>query len=162
MFPDANLDVLTVSETWLNKSVSSGSVTLDGYTMFRQDRDLKAAKKKRGGGLLTYVHSEHAVNCEPLLGIGKSNGDIEAQWIMIHRPHCKNVVVGNVYRPPAGKLKIFLDYLDTCLKGFDMGNYIMGDMNVDYKNKSSNEYKKMNFLYQVKWTNTSYRQYYEK
>ena len=149
MFSGLNLDVLTISETWLNKSVSSGSVALNYYTLYRQDRNFATVKKKRGGGLLTYIRTDHAVNSEPLPDNMKSNQDIEAQWTMIHRPHCKNVIVGNVYRPPAGKLKNFLEHLDGCLRGFDLEKvdvYILGDMNVNYKNKTSNDYKKLNFF----------------
>ena len=140
---------MTISETWLNKSVNTGSVSITGYTVFRQDRNLENVKKKRGGGLLTYVRSDLIADSEPLLSIGRTDKDVEAQWTMIHRPHCKNIIVGNVYRPPTGNLKSFLDYLDTCLKGFDMGKseiYIMGDMNVDYKNQSSNEFKMISFF----------------
>ena len=149
MLLKSNLEVITLSETWLNNSVSSISLSLDDYKLFRQDRNHVLVNKKKGGGLLTYVRNDLAADCEPLVDISTATKDIEAQWSQITRPHCKNVVVCNVYRPPTGKLDNAIKYLDECLKGFDLGKvevYIMGDMNVNYKNKSAVDFKKLNFF----------------
>ena len=149
MFHESNLDVITLSETWLSEDVNSKSVTLEDYILYRQDRDFKAVAKKRGGGLLTYIRKEHAADCEPLDDYNKANGDIEAQWSIIYRPHCKNVVICNVYRPPTGNLANAISYLDEMLKMFDMDKtevFIMGDLNVNYKCKSSKDFKKLNFF----------------
>ena len=146
---ESNLDVIRFSETWLNKAVNSKSVALQNYILYRQDRDLNVVAKKRGGGLLTYIKKEHAADSEPLDDYNKSNGDIEAQWSIIYRPHCKNVVICNVYRPPTGNLEKALSYLDEMLRMFEMDKfeiYVMGDMNVNYKNKLSKNFKKLNFF----------------
>ena len=97
MLADVDLDVKSISETWLNESVSSKSVELDRYRLYRQDRDFSGVAKKRGGGLLTYIHADHAANSEPLLELSTASKDIEAQWSIIHRPHCKDTVICNVY-----------------------------------------------------------------
>ena len=149
MFQDSNIDVITFSETWLKDSVNTVTVELDGYKILRQDRDFARVKKKRGGGLLTYIRTMHAAECEELTELSKNNGDIEAQWTAVHRPHCKNVIVCNVYRPPNGRLLKAIGYLDECLKSLDLSKvevYILGDMNVNYKNKVSKEFKKLNFF----------------
>ena len=106
-------------------------------------------RKKGGGGLLTYVREDHASNCEPLVEINWSTGDIEAQWSIIYRPHCKNVIVGNIYRPPNGNLKRAITYLEECLLSLELDTvdlFILGDLNVNYKNKLSADYKKLNFF----------------
>ena len=41
MFHNSNMDVITLSETWLTEAVNSRTVELENYTLFRQDRDLK-------------------------------------------------------------------------------------------------------------------------
>ena len=149
LFENSKLDLFTLSETWLNDSVNSQSVGIKGYVLYRQDRDLHAVAKKRGGGLLTYVREDHAASSEQLDELNKSNENIEAQWSIIYRPHCKNVVIGNIYRPPNGNLKKAIDYLEECLLSLDMDTmelFIMGDLNVNYKNKLSVEYKKLNFF----------------
>ena len=114
MFHEMNLDVITFSETWLNDAVNSKTVALEDYILYRLDRDFRSVKKKRGGGLLTYIHKSHAADCEPLDDYNKSNGDIEAQWSIIHRPHSKIVVVCNIYRPPSGDLVKAISYLEGC------------------------------------------------
>ena len=74
MTTDLSLDVLTVSETWLNSSISSASVALEGYTLYRQDRETKTSKggTKRGGGLLTYIRYKYSADCEPLADMNSS------------------------------------------------------------------------------------------
>ena len=44
---------MTISETWLNTSVTSGEIKLDDYKVFRLDR-----LHKRGGGVCAYVRTE--------------------------------------------------------------------------------------------------------
>ena len=46
----SKLDVITLSETWLNGSVNTKTVDIEEYVLHRQDRNFKNVKKKRGGG----------------------------------------------------------------------------------------------------------------
>ena len=147
---DAQLDVVTLSETWLNTAVHSATIKLNGYVEYRQDRHFMV--NKRGGGLITYVKDKYAADCEELLDLNKSNPDIEAQWTIMHRPHCKDVILCNVYRPPSGKLDRAISYLNDCVKSLDLGKmeiFILGDLNVNYKNQSSPEFKKIRFFNQA-------------
>ena len=149
MFLESKLDVITISETWLNMVTSSNSLTLQDFVMYRQDRNLNVVKKKRGGGLLTYIAARHAASSEPLTDISKSNADIEAQWSIIYSPKSKNVVICNVYRPPTGNVKKAIDYLEDCLGDFDLAKtdvFITGDMNINYLNKSSTDFKRLQFF----------------
>ena len=114
------LVVFTISESWLKPHLDTSLFEIDGYKLFRQDRKSNTGKGKRGGGLITYVNNKHASSCETLDTLGVSNENIEAHWIYIHRPNCKNVITCNLYRPPSGDLAKAIAYLD--------------DMNVDYKN----------------------------
>ena len=105
--------------------------------------------KKKGGGLLTLINTKYAANSEELLDLSRSTADIEVQWIIIHREHCKDVVVGNVYRPPSGKLVKVIKYLNDCLGALNLTKvevFIMGEMNVNCKNQTSNELKKLSFF----------------
>ena len=68
-----------------------------------------------------------------------SNANLEVQWILIHREHCKNVLVGNEYRPPNGHLTKAIKCLNDCIKTVNLGNtdiLILGDMNVNLKKVS--------------------------
>ena len=148
---DSPIDVITMSESWLKQHLHSGLISIEGYETFRQDRGSKFRLKKRGGGLLTYVNMKHSSHCEPLLDLGVSDENIEAQWTLIHRPHCKNVMVCNAYRPPNGNLDKAVKYLSDCLSQLNLSKlnlFIMGDLNINYKNKTSGNYKKLHFLIQ--------------
>ena len=162
LLANSTIDVVMISESWLKPHLHSGLVSIDGFQVFRQDRVSKMSEcksktksksklSKRGGGLLTFVNVKHSSFCEPLEDLCTSNENIEAQWILIHRPNCKNVVIGNVYRPPNGKLDKATRYLDDCLKTVNMSKvnvFILGDLNVNFKNRSSDNYKKLHFLTQ--------------
>ena len=147
---DKSIDIFSVSETWMRPHLGTQLVELQGFQAFRLDRGSNSTKK-RGGGLLTYVNAKHAVNCESLGDLNRSNEDIEAQWVLIRRPHCKNIVTCNVYRPPNGNLDKAIQYLEGCVKTLSLGKinmFMMGDMNINYKNKSAPAYKKFHFFSQ--------------
>ena len=151
LLSDSNIDVFTVSETWLKKHLVSDLIEIKGYRAYRLDRESGKARGKRGGGLLTYINEKHGSSCEFQEELSVSNTNIEAQWTFIHRPHCKNVVICNAYRPPNGDLQKALTYLDDCLKTINLFKtdvFIVGDLNVNYKNKSSPAYKKIKFFAQ--------------
>nr|CAH7758501.1 unnamed protein product [Callosobruchus chinensis] len=44
-----NIDLLAISETWLNEKIETSYVTIDGYTFLRRDRG------SRGGGVGLYI-----------------------------------------------------------------------------------------------------------
>jgi hypothetical protein len=46
---DNNFDIVALSETWLTKDTNSQTVSFDGYTLFRKDR------QNRGGGVDMYT-----------------------------------------------------------------------------------------------------------
>ena len=59
------MDILGLSETWLNRKVPDSLVTVSGYAHFRQDRQsfnpLKGARKEnKGGDLILYVRESLA------------------------------------------------------------------------------------------------------
>ena len=148
-FIDSNIAVLTFSESWLKDHISSGLVSIQGYALLRQDRDLSRTVKKRGGGLLTYLNTETCPSYKPLTKHSVSESYIEAQWTQINRENCKNIVICNIYRPPEGDLDKALKYLNTCLKSINRSKsdlYILGDLNVDYSDKKAQSCKKLIFF----------------
>ena len=150
-FLGLNLDVLAFSESWLKPYLNSKLIALDGFDVFRLDRSSGARTKKRGGGLLLYVNHKHSSDCESLDELNVSNENMEAQWILIHRAHCKNIVICNMYRPPNGDLAKAVKYLDDCIRTINtvkVDVFLLGDLNVNYKNTSSPDYKKLHFFAQ--------------
>ena len=134
-------DVLGICETWLNPSMTSQMVSLHGHKMFRLDRTMD----KRGGGIAIYVNDRlFEYSCV----IGKycsSNADIEQLWISIKEPDCRNKIIGLVYRPPAGNVETCLSdvraNLDDIHDSENAEITVMGDLNVNYKNRNSSHFK---------------------
>ena len=86
-----------------------------------------------------YTHEKHNI----------SNRNIECQWLTIVNKHFKNILIGNIYRPPDGKLDIAIKAVNTSLKALRKQReeiLILGDFKVDYKNKSTPNYKKVLFF----------------
>ena len=137
LLTDSKIDILTISESWLKPHIPTDVVKIQGFSAHRLDRQARGKGLKRGGGLITYINNKHSSAHEPLTEL---NENIEAQWSLLHRANCKNVVVCNVYRPPAGDLVKAMSYLDDCLKTINLSRihlFLLGAMNVNFKNKSS-------------------------
>ena len=83
-----NCNIMMITETWLNDSVESGEVYIDGYSMYRTDR-----VGRQRGGVCIYIKSNIPVS--PILQF--SNGAVE---IMILKIPLWDMVLGAIYRPP--------------------------------------------------------------
>ena len=150
---DSGINILTISETWLQSHLNNSLVAIEGFQSFRLDRNCKrrSGSTKRGGGLISYVCTKYASSCEPIVDSDVSNEHIEAQWLYIHNENCKDVVVCNAYRPPQGDLKKAVTYLETGLNAFNIDKvdiFLLGDLNINYKNKRSPDYKRFSFFVQ--------------
>ena len=144
------VDALTISQSWLKGALSTKLFDIDGYKLFRLDRGNCEANKKKGGGLVTYVSEKHAPLSSTMVNLNISTRHLEAQWVKIERPKCRDIVIGNMYRPPSGNLNLAIEYMDETLKSLNlqkMDVFLMGDLNVNFKNKKSADFKKINFLF---------------
>ena len=54
-----SMDVLTVSETWLDINVLDSEIDLPGYNLLTKDR-----KNRSGGGIATFIKNTFAYNHE--------------------------------------------------------------------------------------------------
>ena len=117
-----NIDILGVTETWLDSGISDGEVHVDGYGMHRLDRG-----GRRGGGVCIYYRNNLPVKPRPDL----SNPDVEAAWLEI----CSKdrVVFGCLYRPPQARADLWEDIDDMLSASTTMQNDVIlcGDFNVD-------------------------------
>lgn len=84
-----NIHVLALSETHLDNSFDNSVLAVDGYNLYRRDRD------KHGGGIALYVKENIAVF--PRNDI--MCADIEILWLQIQMAHSKPFLVGCCYRP---------------------------------------------------------------
>lgn len=52
LLDEENIKILNLSESWLDKDVTNSMLRIEQYKIHRLDRQ----KRKKGGGLCTYVH----------------------------------------------------------------------------------------------------------
>ena len=107
---DANtIDVITLSETWLNNSVPDCVLTLPGFQpILRRDH-----QGDGGGGVAIYCRDSLAVTPRPDLD-DPDLQDVSMLWVQIHIDN-RSVLVGTYYRPPgqlASKRDAFIDSLN--------------------------------------------------
>jgi exonuclease III len=122
----AKVDILCLTETWLDESICDNDIMIDGYTLFRKDRE------GRGGGVAIYVRND--VNF-----IDKSvtlKNDIEAVLIeVVTKTNDPNILLSCLYRPPNSSTEIFDNIVDYIEALFSQGKEVvlLGDLNYDYK-----------------------------
>ena len=118
-----NLDIIGVAETFLNDKISQSEIGIDGYTIYRRDRnELKGGK---GGGVILYIkngivsYENHEVN--------KSKS--ESVWCKIRVDKCNDMTIGVCYKSQVAneeELKELYEAINVASKGSVL---IMGDFN---------------------------------
>ncbi len=119
---DRNIDILCISETWLQANTPDGYVDIPNYKIFRCDNG-------RGGGVCTYVHntlSPSIIN----LDVQRPTG-VEDVWVKVQCRKLPAIITGCVYRHPKA-LVLSFDYIQdafrmVCLR--DKSVFILGDFN---------------------------------
>lgn len=130
------LDVLTISETWLHKSIDNSCIQMNEYSIFRQDREGPLIRKTKGGGLLTYVSKKYQVDSNLHGYLNCCNEDLEAQVLELRRDKYKRAIIVNLYRPPSGNHNSFLEQITTLIGALNSLRYhdlfFIGDLNLDH------------------------------
>ena len=137
---DSGLDTICISETWLKNGLHSNYINIPGYIVTRLDRLWSEnGNLKKGGGICMYIKDSIQYSDYELCHLNNSSVDIEIQWITIKNNNNRPMYVANIYRPPQGNMKTFIDYLRTCLNTFDdkyrKDIFLIGDFNIDVKKK---------------------------
>lgn len=118
------IDILAVSETHLNSYFQDSELIINGYSIYRKDRN------KFGGGVTIYIHCHFP--CKVRYDLIKDN--IEAIWIQMHLPHLKPFLAGCCYRAPNSNVE-YLDTLCEMMYHITEENreiYLLRDSNVDW------------------------------
>ena len=122
-------DVLTLSETWLNSSITDLELEIPGYDLYRVDRNTKP-----GGGVGVYAWQTYKVKVLDDISNISDNG-LHQLWINLQVRNLKSIVICTVYRPPDTPLTCFDTYLTPSLITASLQNkpiYILGDGNSRY------------------------------
>lgn len=140
-----NLNVITLSETWLSSDIPSAHLDLGEYEISRLDRTTGS----RGGGLLTLVKKSGGTifDIDKYKPLCISNRDAEIQISGLKLGHAKKMLITNCYRPPSGKVDQFIGSLLSILDQIphldEFEILICGDFNIPYNKLSSPGYKKL-------------------
>ena len=122
------IDVLTVSETWLNTSVTNKEIEIEGYKLHRLDR-----LHKKGGGVCAYIRKDiKSLVLKDLSYISETN--FHQLWIKLQHKKSKSLLVCVSYRPPDSPLDCFEKYFKpNYVHALTMGKLIilLGDLNCD-------------------------------
>ena len=126
-------DVIIISETWLNNSVPTAAINVDGFSVIRQDRHANSIKK--GGGICIYVRNHYTY--EVLENVSAITPDYEMVGIKMKIDNIKPFHIIGTYRPPTGNMTRYMEKLSDSLEIINLDRtelFIMGDMNIDYNN----------------------------
>ena len=128
-----SFSVIGLSETWLSSNMNL-PFAIHGYDFIVNNR-----VKKSGGGVALYL--SHCFKYTVLDELNLMNVFIESLFVEITVPHCKNIIVGIIYRPPNSNSNDFLTCLSTLLSNTLFANkdaFIMGDFNFDLLKHATN------------------------
>ena len=138
-----------MSETWLDGRVEERLTSVPNYKLIRLDRQVKRndGSTKSGGGVAIYCKKHLDLDANKFCHFNISNKDLEIQWVLLKRPNTKNIIIGNVYRPPDGNAnEAFKLINDTMIEIDNIHKFeilLLGDFNIDYKNDKVPIYKAM-------------------
>ena len=118
--------MLTLSETWLNSSITNLVLEIPGYNFYRIDRNTKT-----GGGVGVYVLQTYKVKVFDDLSNISDNG-LHQLWINLQVRNLKSIIICTIYRLPDSPLICFDTDLTPSLITASLQNkpiYILGDGN---------------------------------
>lgn len=142
-----SINVLSLSETWLNSHTESVIMQIDGFKLYRHDRNRGTDTRPiKGGGLALYIDDECIVDETKYSHLNTSNPSIEMQIVLVKRGTDKSSIILNVYRPPSGNQDEFQLSIDSTLQEINTDRfadiYLLGDVNLNHHSAHKSEYTK--------------------
>lgn len=141
-----DLQVLAVSETWLDSSISDNEVALPGFQLFRSDRPCSPRCPCRNGNQCRKAGGV-AVFAKANLGFSKEAvppSSTEMLWLRSRRDrNNRTFLLGCMYRPPSESVNFWQDIEQAVsyTEGEDI--VLVGDLNVDFLTTTTNAYVNM-------------------
>ena len=116
----SNAAVIGITETKLDNTVYDSEVTIDGYSIVRNDRN------RKGGDVACYIRSNICYSRRTCL-----SDNLENIFIDLLFPKTKPISIGILYKPP--RQTRFLEQMVTDFESLELNNelYILGDFNID-------------------------------
>ena len=125
------LDIFTVSETWLDSTVSDIEVEFPGFHFHRLDRNIQT-----GGGVCIFTKQGFKVERLHELSYIAASG-LHMLWVKIQIRNWRSFLVCTVYKPPDTSTLCFdTDLSETLVKALSLNKpiSILGDLNCNMLN----------------------------
>ena len=125
------LDIFTVSETWLDSTVSDIEVGFPGFHFHRLDRNIQT-----GGGVCIFTKQGFKVERLHELSYIAASG-LHMLWVKIQIRNWRSFLVCTVYKPPDTSTLCFdTDFSETLVKALSLNKpiFILGDLNCNMLN----------------------------
>lgn len=127
-----NFDIICLTETWLNSSISSSELFDGRYMVFRRDRESSSSVKREGGGVLIAINKHFNI-----LHKRSWQTDAEDLWISFSLTENSNTKfnLGLIYLPPDISQDLFSRCVNNCKNvclssHSQTQNLILGDFNL--------------------------------
>ena len=124
-------DVLTISESWSDNSVTNLELEIPGYDLYRVYR-----YDKKGSGVCVYILQNYKT--EVLSDIsGISDAGFNQLWIKVQVRNLSSLVICTIYRPPDVTVRCFDTDLTPSFIAASLHNkpiHILGDLNCNLLN----------------------------
>ena len=144
LMKDRSYDILALSESWLNSTVTNAEVEIEGFKLTRLHR-----LGKTGGGVCVYSKSSIKVKClKKITGI--SEFGFHQLWMLIQLRKLRSILLCVTYRPDYCPTSTFHDiFMENYLHALTLGKEIIvvGDLNFDLLKPDSPETIATTFLY---------------
>ena len=117
-------DLICVTETWLDNSITDECIAIPDYQIFRKDRN------RHGGGVAMYAHNSLPIRYLPQFDLN----DLELVCVEV-KLQSKSIIVGCCYRPPSSRAEgdVFLENFQNVLNLMFVNSpdslFILGDFN---------------------------------
>lgn len=131
---NTNADVIVISESWLNKSISDKDISITGYKVFRSDR------LKKGGGVAIYV-KEH-LEASLLLSVSIAK-QYELLALNLSVSKTLQITIAGCYRPPSATSNAVQSLIHSLTSLEYKELIIMGDFNLNWMHAISDDLKKI-------------------
>lgn len=144
-FLNGSFDIIIFTESWLHSNCTDTLVNIDGYNLYRLDRQTPTASgsTKKGGGIAIYIRASFCVTTWSALDI--SDKDLEVLSLSCKLGHHKKINLTAVYRPPGGYVQSALDRIEqivNTIRQTSSGDIVIaGDFNIDLLNDNAHSKK---------------------
>ena len=95
---DIYIDILCISETWLQPNIQDDLISIKNYNVFRNDNPLNSR------GSVTCIYVKNIFTCKKYENIeltdAASSKGIEDMWVSTQASKIKSSIVGAVYQHP--------------------------------------------------------------